>query len=138
MRHATIRSAATQTSALSRPLRSLTSQPSATSPSGRQRKHALRQDSTPAVCRYAITNGSREVANKKLLADMANMAALATLQTVAQTDSVHVCHMPLADMAAKAMGRGFRRFETQSIREHPPNPRKSAFHSSPSQRLPRE
>jgi hypothetical protein len=113
-------------------LRSLTSQPSITSPSGRQRNHALRQDSTPAVCPIR----HHERANKKQLA---NMAALAASQTVAQIDSVHVCQIPLADMAeladmtAKAVGREFSPIKTQSIREHPPNPRKSASHSSPFQ-----
>jgi hypothetical protein len=64
---------------------------------------------------------------------MANMAALATSQTVAQTDSVHVCQIPLADMAelaeladmtAKAVGREFSRIQNAI------NPRKSASHSS--------
>jgi hypothetical protein len=67
---------------------------------------------------------------------MANMAALATSQTVAQTDSVHVCQIPLADMTdmaelaeladmtAKAVGREFSRIQNAI------NPRKSASHSS--------
>ena len=81
-----------------------------------------RQPSAP----HAITNGSREAANKKLLAGTANLAALATSQTVAQTDSVHVCQIPLADMAeladmtAKAVGREFSRIQNAI------NPRTSA------------
>jgi hypothetical protein len=130
MRHATERHVATQTSAPFTPptlfdistFNHVAQRPTA-QPCAAPRVDASR---LPVRNHDRISRGGQQ----KRLADM---AALAASQTVAQTDSLHVCQIPLADMAeladmtAKTMGREFfadsKRNQSANIRLIRENPR---------------
>ena len=146
MRHATKRSAATQTSAPLTPLTPLTlfdistfnhviQRPTA-QPCAAPRLDASRR---PVRNHERFSRGGQQKAvgrhvQHDRLGRLANCRPNRQRPCLPNTIGRHAELAELADMTAKAVGREFSRIQTQSICEHPPNPRKSASHSSPFQR----